>query len=431
MKTAKKIPIAIIGNGGAAAEAVIALRSKGYGGEIHMFSDTDLAPYNPMLVTYYASGKLERTGMFPYGQNFYGDYCVTFHDKEPVTAVDAEAKTLTTESGEVYSYEKCLVATGAVPFVPLPIPEDDFVKSRILTARTVEDSEELKAALEGKTGRVLVIGASMIGIKAAEAFLKYGFEVCFADLAKHIFPLAAHPRCSELIEDYLRNKGVDLRFGTTVNKLSAEDGKIKAEFTDEGPAETVDWIVACVGVRPNIPFLNKEQVNIDRGILVNEKMETNCPDLYAAGDVAQGRDILSGRDMIIGLWANARYQGRCAGENMLGIPAVYRGTLPHNMTHFMDQDFVGVGYLNEEDEFFEDYDPEAGTYCRFVWKDGKLTGINLLNLPEISGILKNYLTKGLMQGEVPALDGFMKNTLALNKLYHKYPLLEKALQKNA
>ncbi|MBQ9931444.1 MAG: FAD-dependent oxidoreductase [Firmicutes bacterium] len=427
MKSNAILPVAMIGNGGAAAEAVKALRNRGYDGEIHVFSDTDMAPYNPMLVTYYASGKLGWEGMFPYGQNFYEEYGVSFHGKDPVVKVDALSRSLTTAGGEVFYYEKCLVATGAVPFVPLPIPEDPFVKERILTARTVEDGEKMKAALEGAVGKVLVIGASMIGIKAVEAFLNKGFEVCFADLAEHIFPLAAHPRCSELIEEYLAEKGVKLRFGTTVNELSAENGKVRAAFTDGQPAESFDWIVACVGVRANLSFLDKEQVEIDRGILVNEKMETNCPGLYAAGDVAQGRDLLSGRNMIIGLWANGRSQGRCAGENMAGGNAVYRGTFPHNITHFMDQDFIGFGYLNDGDDFFEGYDPKARTYCRLVWKDGKLTGINLLNLPEISGIVKNHMTKMLLQNEMPDLSSLEKNTMAMNKLYHLYPKLAKKL----
>ncbi len=113
----------IIGNGAAAAEAVLAARASGYDGEIKLFADNRHAPYNPMLGTYLVAGKIPLERAFPFGDEavFYGANRVTAHLGEPVTHLDAEARVLTTAAGETYEYDRCLVATGARPAVP-PIP---------------------------------------------------------------------------------------------------------------------------------------------------------------------------------------------------------------------------------------------------------------------------------------------------------------------
>jgi 3-phenylpropionate/trans-cinnamate dioxygenase ferredoxin reductase subunit len=228
-----------------------------------------------------------------------------------------------------------------------------------------------------------------------------------------------------MIETQLRRKGVRLRFGTTITTVEeAADGSCLIGFDDGGPQEIADYLVVCVGVRPNVSFLDRQQVRMDRGILVDETMRTNCEDLYAAGDVTQGGDLLSGEQRIIGLWANARLQGRTAGLNMAGCWTRYPGTVPHNITHFMDIDLVSAGDVLKGDTVYEDMDADRYTYCRFVWTAGRLTGFNLLNMPQVSGILKNHLIKGLVT-EKNLLSYLTQDTLIMNKLYQKFPGLEK------
>jgi 3-phenylpropionate/trans-cinnamate dioxygenase ferredoxin reductase subunit len=419
--------ITVIGSGCAALESIKAMRENGYDQDIHLFSDSLWPSYNPMLVTYYASGKIDFDTLFPYGANmdFYKRYDVKLHLGSPVTKLDAVNKTVCNEAGVEINYDKCLVATGASPLIP---PIEGIQNKNVFKVRTVEDAINLKKLMKSGKKRVLVVGASMVGIKMVEMYVKSGLDVYFADMATHMFPLAAHENCAELLEEALINKGVKLRLKAALNKVEETSTGLKTYYKGNDEPDEVDFIIMCIGVRANIGFIDREQVETQAGLLVDTHMQTNCEGLYAAGDVAQGNNILSGEKQIIGLWANGRYQGKTAGENMVGKATQYHGNVVHNITHYFDVDFIGVGDVKGGDEVFEKYNKEKGEYCRLVWKKGKLVGINLLNTPEISGILKGYLMKGLFIDKNYALQSFEADNFVMTKLYKEYPDLKKILK---
>ena len=385
---------AIIGNGGAGAECVKSLRESGYRGENHIFSDSQWPIYNPMLTTYYAAGKIGFEQMFPFGNGdeFYRKYQVEDHIKSPVMALDTERRIAANKAGFELVYDLCLIASGASPVLPAI---EGINCDKVFTMRTVEDAIRLRKALERKPRKALVIGASMVGIKVMELFYNAGIEVCLADLADRIFPLAAHPDCSQVIEARLRQKGIELKFGVCIEKVEDTPSGIKACFDRESESEGFDLLVMCTGMRPNIDFVDRKRIEAKQGILINERMETSVPGVFAAGDVAQGNNLLSGEPQITGLWANARYQGRTAGRNMAGNKEIYPGTIPHNITHFLGMDFVGIGDICEYDRMETAYDGKR--FHQLFWKGNLLTGANLIDEHTESGILKNALVKGLIQ----------------------------------
>ena len=382
----------IVGNGCAGAECIKALRQSGYREKIHLLTDSRWPIYNPMLTTYYVAGKIGFEGLFPYGagQEFYLKYGVDVYPESPVVALDAEQKVVRAKSGLEIKYDKCLIATGAAPVLP---PIEGIGSDRLYTLRTVEDAIRLKEAMTQAPKKVLVIGASMVGIKVMELFYKAGVEVCLADLAEHIFPLSAHPECARIVEERLEQRGIHLRFGAGIEKVEETSRGVRAYFKGGTESEEADLLVMCIGVKANTGFIDRKQVAIDRGILVDEHMRTSIPGLYAAGDVAQGKNLLSGESEMIGLWSNARSQGRTAGRNMAGENESFRGNIPHNITHFMGMDFVGIGTVNDHDRMEKKYDGK--TYLLLFWKDGLLAGANFLDNYTGSGVVKNALMKGL------------------------------------
>ena len=382
----------IVGNGCAGAECIKALRQSGYRGEIHLLTDSRWPIYNPMLTTYYVAGKIGFEGLFPYGagQEFYLKHGVDVYPESVVVALDAKQKVAHAKSGLEIRYDQCLVATGATPVLPLI---EGIGSDRVYTLRTVEDAIRLKEAMTRAPKKVLVIGASMVGIKVMELFYKAGVEVCLADLAEHIFPLSAHPECARIVEERLEQRGIHLRFGAGIEKVEETSRGVRAYFKGGTESEEADLLVMCIGVKANTGFIDRKQVAIDRGILVDEHMRTSIPGLYAAGDVAQGKNLLSGESEMIGLWSNARSQGRTAGRNMAGENESFRGNIPHNITHFMGMDFVGIGTVNDHDRMEKKYDGK--TYLLLFWKDGLLAGANFLDNYTGSGVVKNALMKGL------------------------------------
>ena len=391
----------IVGNGCTGAECIIALRGSGYNGRIRLLTDSRWPVSNPMLTTYYVAGKIGFDGLFPYGtsQDFNLKYGVDVFTESPVVALNAEQKLLYAKSGLEFRYDKCLIATGATPILP---PIEGISSHRIYTMRTVEDAIRLKEVMAKKPKKTIVIGASMVGIKVVELFHEEGIEVCLADLAQHIFPLAAHFECSRVIEERLEQKGIKLRLGAGLERVEETTRGVRAFFEGSTASEEADLLVMCIGVRPNIGFIDRKQVTVDNGILVDGYMKTSMPELYAAGDVAQGRNLLSGGSQTIGSWNNARYQGRTAGRNMAGGNEFFPGNIPHNITHFMGMDFVGIGDVNAHDRMEKKYDGKR--YIQLFWKGGLLIGANFLDCYTDSGAIKNALIKGFRQNR-PVLSG--------------------------
>ena len=386
---------AIIGFGTAGYHAAQAIRERDKAGGIVVYSDTGLAPYNPMLTTYYIFGKLPRSGLFPFGplEGIADRLGLAFHH-ERVVKVRARDLTVETERG-AERYDRILIATGATAFAP---PVKGLARSDSFLMRTVDDAQRLKDRLDrGDVKSAVVVGASMAGIKVVEVLEKYGVQVCLADLAPHIFPLAAYPEVSAAIERRVAKRGIDLRFGATIDHMEVREGKNTAVMTD-GAVVPADLVSLCIGTRAATQVVQGE-VEVDRGILIDERMETSAPGVYAAGDCAQGANLESGERQIIGLWANANRQGAAAGANMAGGEARFEGNILHNITHFMGMDFIGFGDNRIQGELLEQGSLDGdGLYVRAVIAGGKVAGANILDSCRISGILKNYMLR-LFTGE--------------------------------
>jgi len=397
---------AIVGFGTAGYHAVKAIREYDETGTIDVYGNTGKAPYNPMLTTYYASGKLKYEGMFPFGDllSIQKDLHFSYKNQQ-VKKVHAKTKGVETAEGVCY-YDRILISTGARAFAP-PIkgilPEDSLVM------RTVEDAERLKARLaQGTVRNAIVIGASMTGIKVAEVLLKHGVETYLMDLAEHIFPLATYPEVAKAIEKRVESQGLHLRFGTTIDHGKEENGRQIAVLTD-GSKVPADLVVLCIGTRAAVETVQGE-VLVNRGIVVNERMETSAEGIYAAGDCCEGNNLESGQPQVIGLWANANRQGTTAGRNMAGQQASFEGNILHNITHFMNMDFIGFGDNRIRGERLEYGNPENGLYIRLEIQDGVIKGANIMDSCEISGIVKNYMLR-LFAGEKGPVPDYQRGML--------------------
>ena len=388
---------AIVGFGCAGYHALMAIRETDPTAVIDVYSETGEAPYNPMLTTYYVAGKLPYEGMFPFGT--LGEIQETYHaeifTETRVQRVDAAERTVICTDGSVRAYDKILVATGATAFVP---PNFRGIEG-VFCMRTLEDAKALREALQQREYKnAVVVGASMVGIKITELLHARGCKVTLADMAPHVFSLAAYPEVSEMIEERLTDMGISLLFGKGIASLSRrEDGMYVLGLSDGSEIET-ELVVLNIGTRAATSVLDPEQVKIDRGIVVNDRMETSADGIYAAGDCCQGMNLQSGQTMIIGLWANAGVQGRVAGCNMAGGKAENDGNILHNITHFLNMDFIGLGDNRLTGDVYTYRDEKKKFYLQAVVQNGRPVSFNILDNYGISGILKAHLMK-LLRGE--------------------------------
>ncbi|MCF0150672.1 MAG: FAD-dependent oxidoreductase [Firmicutes bacterium] len=381
---------AIIGFGCAGYYAAKAIREKDPEGRITVFSEHGYAPYNPMLTTYYAAGRIPFEALFPFGsmEQIQKELDLKIFTETKVAKLLAKEKTVVLENGETHSFDQILVASGARAFAPSfegLDPADAFCM------RTVDDAIALKEAVDsGRYHSALVVGASMVGIKVVELLNNKGIAVTLADMAPKMFPLAAYDSVAEEIARRIEAKGVKLALGNALKSASKKENGYDCIMAD-GSRLFADLIVLCIGTRTNLAFIDPQEIRVNRGIVVDDNMKTSCEGIYAAGDCCEGHELQSSNSMIIGLWANAAHQGSTAGYSMTGTEAAFDGNFLHNITHFMDMDFIGFGDNRIKGRVITSGDIHSGLYVEAVLDENGLCGVNILDNYRISGAVKNYL----------------------------------------
>ena len=388
----------IVGFGCAGYFAAKTIRENDKTGEIVVFSEHDSSPYNPMLTTYYVAGKIPFEGQFTFGsmEKIKEELSLCVHTGVAVKKVYGAEKIIELSDGNQQKFDKILIATGARAVKP-EIPGLD--KDDAFYMRTLDDAIKLRTALETNSYKsALVVGASMVGIKVVELLNKRGVDTTLADMADRIFPLAAYKNVSDEIEKRVTEKGVKLSLGSALSHVEKIDNGYRCIMSD-GKEILADMIVLCIGTKAAVDIAD-QTINVNRGIVVDENMETSAKDIYAAGDCSEGKELQSKENMIIGLWANAAYQGMTAGANMAGESSTFDGNFMHNITHFMGMDFIGFGDNRKTGQVITSGNINGGLYVEAVLDETGLVGVNILDNYRISGAVKNYLYRLMTEGKL-------------------------------
>ena len=336
--------VAIIGYGTAAVNAIIALRTSGFRGRIQVFSNTETLPYSPMMTSAYVAGTCEREDVFPWDACDLDQLDVCVVSNAPVTRLNADAHTVVA-GGNEYAYDACLIASGAHP-VALALAQgafDGFDAVKPLALRTFEDAEALHNALtSGNDVRVLVSGTSMVGLKAVDACLERGVDVTLLGRGEHIMRRTACDEIAVELENYLAEKGVELRLSQVMEEAHlAENGQVRVTFSN-GDVSDYSHVLFAHGIVPNLDFVPADALDqavcdcssenvLAAGLTVDEFMRTQLSDVYAAGDVARVLNKATGQHVVAGLWKEACVQGACAGRAMA---AALQGEQPVSETRY-------------------------------------------------------------------------------------------------
>lgn len=383
--------IAIIGFGCAGYHAAKTLRENGYTGSIDVYSDTNEAPYNPMLTTYFVSEKINEEGMYPFGtlEQVSAQLGVNMHTQTKVTRLHAREHVVETKEGRSEPYEDIIICTGAVPVVP---PFARSLQSNSYTMRTTADARALEEKLAaGGVKSAVVVGGQMVGIKVVELLWKRNIKTILVDMAPHIFPVSACESISQVIQQRLTEQGIEQHYSCALAGVEERANSIRSAFSD-GSSVVTDIIAFCSGIRANVPFVDQEEIPMGRAITVDIRMRTGAEHIYACGDCCEVADIQTGKVSSIGLWANAAMQGKTAALNILGRATEYQGNLIHNITHFMDMDFISIGDCHAEGEHMH-WDGSGWQAEAIMNADGKPACINILDNAKVSGPLKALLIK--------------------------------------
>jgi NADPH-dependent 2,4-dienoyl-CoA reductase/sulfur reductase-like enzyme len=311
--------LVIVGGGLASARAIKAYREAGGGGRIALVSKDSSVPYHrPPLSKRYLRGETDRDGTLVEPESFYAEHDVELLLERAATGILANEQRVELEGGETLGYRKLLLATGSSPRT-LNAPGAEL--PGIFTLRTLQDSTRIReAAAVG--AHAVSVGGSFIGMETAASLRALGLGVTVVELAESLFPILEAPELSSQLAELYRDRGVELVLGDSVSAVRG-DVTVQAVETQSGRTIGADLVVVGIGVVPQTDFLAGSGVEVDNGVVVDDRYRTNVPGIWAAGDVARFHDPVFGRSRRIEHWSNANYQGTEAGNALAGADGKY------------------------------------------------------------------------------------------------------------
>jgi NAD(P)H-nitrite reductase large subunit len=386
----------IIGNGPAGMHAIETIRKyQPSGSEIHLVSNEP--SYSRMVIPYWMAGSISEQHVLTANDEFYRKHGVTPHLGKRVTAVDPNAKRLTIDGGETLGFDALLIATGSSASKP-PIPGLDLPGVQNLW--TMQDARAL--APRSQPGqKVLFVGAGFIGFIVLNALFKKGCKLAVVELEKQILPHMLDATSAELVTKWLRGKGVDVFTGTSASKIEARGPKLVATLGD-GQSVEADSVVIATGIKANIDFLTGSGIATDKGVIVDNHLRTKFPNIYAAGDCAQGPDLLNGQNAVHAIQPTAIDHGRVAGANMAGKNVTYDGSLLMNVLDICGLQTASFGQWSSTGEAKVIANESRPIYRKIIFDGDRIVGAILLGQTgDLSTLNDMGMIKGFIQTKTP------------------------------
>ena len=362
----------IVGGGVAGMTAAMDLARRG-GNEVVVFSD-EVHPYyyRPQL-TEFLAGETPMERLIRRPLDWYAGRGMEIHLNTPVTRLNVATRQLTTADGATMTYDRLLLAMGSLPFVP-PIAGAD--KEGIRTWRTLDDTLALEL-VAASCQQVAVLGGGLLGLEAARGLRGYCHRVTVLEVFPRLMPRQLDVEGAGLLQAFVSSLGIEVIVGARCEAFegAARVTGVRLAGGDVVPAQTV---VVAAGVRSNAALAEAAGIEVDRGIVVDDRMATSEPDVYAAGDVA----VFRGYSWAIAPIAQA--QGRVAAANMAGEETHYDIVIPSTTLKVVGIDVSSVGFVNPEGEDVDveeirALDMDAITYKKIVLRDGVIVGSIAIN----------------------------------------------------
>ena len=321
----------IIGAGPSGVVAAESLRRLDPTAEVVLIGDEAEPPYSRMAIPYLLIGGIGEAGTYLRKSSGYFDEQKIEILQDQVTSVSTNQKSVVLASGDSRSYDRLLIATGSSPTSP---PIDGIDLPGVHSCWTLEDARAIASRAEPGS-KVVLMGAGFIGCIILQALASRGVEVTVVELENRMVPRMMNEVSGSLIKRWCEERGVRVFTGTRVEGISRDDQRLAVSLSEGGALEA-DLVISATGVRPNTEFLLDSDVELDHGVLVNEQLKTTCEDVFAAGDVCQGRDFSTGEYTVQAIQPTAVEHGKIAASNMSDAQdVVHRGCLNMNILDTM------------------------------------------------------------------------------------------------
>jgi len=378
------VKIVIAGAGPAGATVAETLRERGDGADIVMVSREPYPPYSPpAMLEYFSTG---REVHFWKGKDFTERLGLDYRPGTEVEAVNPSEKTVRLSNGETHLYDRLVLATGGRLYAPL----EGETKPGVYNFKSLSAAEELMQRVrDGTARRALIVGAGFIGVEIGLLLADMGLEVTQL-VRSRVMRTMLDPETAQIVLGLMEQRGVKMLGGNDADAVAfVGEPRALAVRTRSGQDLEADLLVAATGIRPNIDFLAGSGIETDWGVLVDDHLRANVPDVYAAGDTAQTASRLTGERMVIPNYPNAEAQGRVVAHNLLGLDAAYEGADAMNSLKHLGVPLIAAGQMAGEELRVK----RGDNLRKLHIKDGCIVGFRLYGDISAAGVLRSLMNR--------------------------------------
>ncbi|MBI5573941.1 MAG: NAD(P)/FAD-dependent oxidoreductase [Elusimicrobia bacterium] len=394
----------IIGASAAGISCVEAIRSIDMEGKITVVSDENYPVYSRCMLSYYLAGIIPEGKLKYREDDFYRKFNVNAIIGKKVDAVMSSDKKVKLSDGSVLTFDKLLIATGSRSKME-KIP--GIEKEGVFGLRNIDDARKIEKRLQNSKAAVM-LGGGLIGLRAAYALHKRGIKVTVVVKSKHVLSQMLDEEGAKFIQDKIEKEGIKVLTGLAAkeilgNKCSprihsgvSEANSVSGVVLENGEKIDCQIVIIGKGVQANMELVKNTEIKTEKGIVVNDYLRTTVSDIYAAGDVAQANDLITGESTINALWPNAVIQGKIAGFNMVEKNIKYDGSISMNSVEFFELPTISCGITKpkgEEYEILVRKNIASSIYRKIILKDNKIVGFVLVKDVDKSGIFGLLLKK--------------------------------------
>lgn len=409
----------IVGNSAAGLNAVDAIRALDASSPLLLVSEEASVAYSRVATPYHISREIDDSVLYFKTADYYRERNVETLFGRRVLAVDPVSHAVELQDGSRISYEKLLLATGSTTARP---PIKGLERVNVFPHWTLADADAIREQTQ-RARSAAVLGAGFISLLTINAMqkLKPALRFTVIERLPQIMPSLLDEQAAAMLQERMTARGMRVKTGVEAAELTPlPENRTRVTLSD-GTAEDADMVVLGTGVRPRVDFLRGSGLEIGRGILVNERMQTNFSDVYAAGDCAESFDLLSGERVIHAIWPTAVEQGRVAGSNMAGVPAAYPGSLSMNVLDIFGLTAASIGIFREQPgvEMARFHDRERGIYRKFAFRNGTrvvgLIAVGGQDEVRYMGVLQSVIRRQLNVG--PWKESLLQNPGLFSRIF--------------
>lgn len=382
-----KQKLVLIGNGMAGVrviEEVLKLNPNGF--EITIFGTEPYPNYNRIQLSKVLQGGTSVSDITLNDWEWYVDNKIRFYPGETVTSIDPNAKTVSTDKGRKETYDQLIIATGSNPFM-LPLPGAD--KEGVKAFRNIKDCEEM-IEYSKQYKKAAVIGGGLLGLEAARGLLNLGMKVDVIHIYDYLMERQLDRTAGKLLQAELEKQGMNFLLQKNTAEITGRKKVTGLTFSD-GSRIKADLVVMAVGIKPNVSLAQAAGIPVNRGILVNDYLETEIPNVFAVGECAEHRGIA------YGLVAPLYQQGQVLAKRLCGIQDEgYQGSVLSTQLKVSGVDVFSAGKINEDErtKVYKMYDDWNGVYKKVLIEDGKIAGAVLFGDTKDGNKLFDFIKKG-------------------------------------